>query len=378
MRKCRLLCVLLTLSLFLTGCWNRREIGNLSIVMGFAVDSADEDKIEVTSQIANTKNSTASGEGSGGDASHYNNVTIEGEYVFPSIRTSVSKAGSKLYLAHNFVIIFGQEAAEKGLGNYMDFFLRDHEMRLSMHLLVARGKGKDILDTSADFQKIPAIHIKNLIESQQELSAGMTVDLLDFTSRLYTKKAAPLIPIIEIDETGGEKQLRMSGTAVFKEDKMIGELSAHETRGILWAKGEVEKGVVMTSPSEKNHTGIDILQASGGIKPEIDENGNVSMVIQVRADGAFGSERGHENYTSEDGLDILLSSFSAEIENEIRSALRRGRELESDLFGFSEILYKKDPKLWEEKKDMAFHNLPVRIETHVKILSAGRMNQPVN
>lgn len=377
----RFLALLCLLSMvLLSGCWNRREIGNLSIVMGLSVDTKENEpeKIEVTSQIANTKNTSKSGEGGQKSEDSYNNVSIEGDYVFPSIRSSVSKAGSKLYLAHNFVIIFGQDMARKGLGKYMDFFLRDHEMRLSMQLLVARDRGKDILDTSAGFQKIPAMHIKNMIDAQKQTSNGVTADLLDFTTELYSDKAAPLLPMIETSGEGDKKQLQMSGTAVFNKDKMIGELTPYETRGLLWTHGKVNQGVVVASPSNNEHVGIDILHTSGNIKAEIDKNNEITMVMIVKAEGAFGSERGKDNYTTPEGLDKLLAGFSGEIENEIRAALSKSRALKADVFGFSNVVYKKNPKLWETRQNIEWYNLPVRIEVETKITSAGKINQPVS
>ena len=371
----------ITLCLFipftLCGCWNRREIGNLSIVMGFAVDTAEKekDKIEITSQIANTKG--ASSEENGPNV-HFKNITIEGDYVFPSIRASVSKAGSKLYMAHNFVVIFGQEAAEQGILQYMDFFMRDHEMRLSTNLLVARGRGADILNVSAGFQKIPALHIKNLIDSQEQLSSGFTVTAMDFCNRVYSKKSAPLIPIIEIDDSGEEEQLRMSGTAIFDENKMIGEMDNYETRGVLWATGGVSQGVVVTSPAENEFIGMDVLHSSGGTKTEIDENGKVTMVIQANVTGTFDSERGYEDYTTEEGLKTMTSAFSREVESEIRSALEKSKELKSDVFGFSEILFKSDPQLWEKMQNEDFYDLPVRIEVTSQILTSGRLRFPIN
>lgn len=369
----------LLLCFCLCGCWNRREIGKIAIVMGFAVDKGTkEDEIEITAQIANTRTISSASEGKGGDAKPkpYLNLSSTGDYVFPSIRSSVSKSGSKLYMAHNYVVLFGQETAEDGLGNYMDFFLRDHELRLDMHLLVARGKGADVLDVNAGFQSIPSLHIHDLIQAQKQLSTGMTVTVFDYMNKLAAGRGAPLIPIIEIDKSGGEDVLHMTGTAVFSDDKMIGELTERETRGLLWATGEVEQAVLMV-PMGEEKVGIEVLRAKGNIKTETDKDGKVNMVITAEAEGALGSERGKENYTTPDGISRLLSAFSGEIESEIRAALTKSRILSADVFGFSDVLYRYHPKKWEALKDMPFYDLPVRIEVKTKIDSSGRIGRPI-
>ena len=377
-RICAFLLSLL-LCLSLCGCWNRREIGKIAIVMGFAVDKGvKEDEIEITAQIANTRTISSASEGKGGDAQQkpYLNLSSVGDYVFPSIRSSVSKSGSKLYMAHNYVVIFGQETAEDGLGNYMDFFLRDHELRLDMHLLVARGRGADVLDVNAGFQSIPSLHIHDLIGAQKQLSTGMTVTVFDYMNKLAAERGAPLIPIIEIDKSGGEDVLHMTGTAVFSDDKMIGELTERETRGLLWAMGEVEQAVLMV-PMDDEKVGIEVLRAKGGMHAETDKDGKITMVISVEAEGALGSERGKENYTTPEGIDRLLSAFAGEIESEVRAAHEKSRTLSADVFGFSDVLYRRHPKKWESVKNTSFYDLPVRIEVQTKIDSSGRIGRPI-
>ncbi|MBQ7035983.1 MAG: Ger(x)C family spore germination protein [Clostridia bacterium] len=367
------------LCLSLCGCWNRREIGKIAIVMGFAVDKGEkEDEIEITAQIANTRTISSASEGKDGGAKPkpYLNLSSTGDYVFPSIRSSVSKSGSKLYMAHNYVVLFGRETAEEGLGNYMDFFLRDHELRLDMHLLVAREKGADVLDVNAGFQSIPSLHIHDLIQAQKQLSTGMTVTVFDYMNKLAAGRGAPLIPLIEISKSGGEDVLHMSGTAVFSGDKMIGALSERETRGLLWATDEVEQAVLMV-PLGEERIGIEVLRAKGGMKAELGEGGNVTMVISAEAEGALGSERGKENYTTPEGIDRLLNAFAKEIESEIRACLAKGRTLSADVFGFSDVLYRYHPKKWESMQNTAFYDLPVRIEVKTKIDSSGRIGRPV-
>ncbi|MBE7063224.1 MAG: Ger(x)C family spore germination protein [Ruminococcaceae bacterium] len=381
MKKILLSLLSLVLSLSLCGCWDRREIGEIAIVMGFAVDSTEnEDEIEITAQIANTRTIAAaseSGGSGGGEQKPYLNLSASAEYVFPAIRSSITKSGSKLYMSHNYVILFGQELAERGLEKYMDFFLRDHELRLDMPLLVARGQGADVLDADTGFQSIPALHINDLISTQKQLSTGMTVTILDFMDRLSADRGAPMIPIMEIKEEKEKQTLHLSGTAVFDNDTMIGELDEQQTRGCLWASGKVNEAVIMTEVGD-DKIGIEVSQSSGGIKAETDDSGNTTMVLSVHARGDIGSVRGSEDYTTKEGVDILLKAFAGEIEEEIRSCLEKSRELKADVFGFSDILYRYHPKLWDQMQDAEFHNLPVRIEVETKLDSSGRLGQPIH
>ncbi len=373
----------LLLSLSLGGCWNKREIGKIAIVMGLAVDSSEkENEIEITAQIANTRTIATAGEsssgggGGGGEGKPYLNLSSKGEYVFPALRSSVTTSGSELYMAHNYVILFGQDIAEQGLGKYMDFFLREHELRLDMQLLVARGRGSDVLDVETGFQSIPALHVNDLIKTQEQHSSGMTATVLDFMNRFAANRSAPLIPIIEVKDENGKQLLHMSGTAVFAGDTMTGELDERETRGLLWASDKVEQNVLMTRVGD-DQIGIEVLRSSGSIKAETDADDRVTMVIEVEARGTIGSERGKGNYTTKEGADALLTAFAGEVEGDIRACLEKSRSLSADVFGFSDILYRCHPALWEKMKDEKFYNLPVRITVKTHLDASGRIGGPV-
>lgn len=377
MKKQFVLFLTILLILPLSGCWNRREIGKIAIVMGFAVDKGEEDEIDITAQIANTRTIAASeNSGKGGEAKPYLNLTSRGEYIFPSIRSSVTKSGAKLYMAHNYVVLFGEELAKSGLGNYMDFFLRDHELRLDMHLLVAQGRAADVLDVNAGFQSIPALHINDLIKAQKQLSTGMTVTVFDFMNQLTLERTAPKIPIIEIDDSSENKVLRMSGTAVFQKDKMVGKLNEKETRGYLWAANAAREAVVVAHP-DGDSIGIEVVRANGKITAETDDKGQVTMVIRTEAEGSLGSQRGNRNYTTKEGLDTLLTAFAGEIESEIQACLKKSRALHADVFGFGDVLYRHYPDLWEKLQNREMYNLPVRIEVKTRLDSSGRIGAPV-
>ena len=123
--------IMITLSLSMTGCWNRRELPSLAIVLGLGIDKGQgNNKLELTTQIvktaelkSNTSNDEESSKGTGSGA--YWNVQESGDSVFSILRDFTHKSSRKLYWPHNQLIIFGRSLAEDGVGDYLDFFLRD-------------------------------------------------------------------------------------------------------------------------------------------------------------------------------------------------------------------------------------------------------------
>lgn len=370
MKKAITVLLIILIILPLCGCWDRREIGDLPIVMGFGIDKAEKpDKILITSQLANPSSSSASkGSKSSTSSSSFITITEEGDYVFPSVRKSALVAGKKLYISHTQVIVLGEDIAKEGISNYIDWFTRDHELRLEMYVLVADGTAKDILETPTDFQEVPAIHMSNLIKAQEDTSTGIVTDVLDFLDSFSSEKKSAVAPIIKVED----KMLKISGLAVFNHDKMVGTLTNEEGMGLLWGLNKFKKSVVVVS-AEKSKVGIEILKSSTKITPH--EDCSFEMDINIKAN--IGSERGSYDFASAEGTIILKKALAEKVESDIRKTLKRSSEFGTDIFGFSEIYYKKYPAQWEKHKN-EFKNPNLKINVKSQILIAGRIKAPIH
>lgn len=120
-----------------------------------------------------------------------------------------------------------------------DFFLRDHEPRFNMSVFLAEGNAKEILEIlNTELYDIPAREMKNSLVEQKALSKAPYVELHNFYQRLIDPYQDPYMPIIhKIDN-----DFKNEGTAIFKGDKLVGELNGVETRGMLRVQGELEGG----------------------------------------------------------------------------------------------------------------------------------------
>lgn len=377
--------ILITLSLSMTGCWNRRELPSLAIVLGLGIDKGQgNNKLELTTQIVKTaglKSSTANeggpGEGSGNGA--YWNVQNSGDSIFSILRDFTHKSSRKLYWPHNQLIIFGRSLAEDGIGDYLDFFMRDQETRLEVFILVAEDKAKDIFDVDPKLEKVPSINISDLIDAQSANSQTSTVKFYQFIDRLLSKPTAAIAPIIKIEGSGDNRNLVISGTAVFKDYKMVGELNKEETRGLLWGINKVKSGIItICCPNCQQKINLEILRSKGKIRSEFRE-GKPHMIIEVNEEGNIGSQDCPESFESPEEAKKLEELASESIKGEIESALHKARTLNADIFGFGEIIHQKHPKEWQEIKndwDKIFPDLDVEILINAKLRRSGSLDRP--
>ena len=376
-----ILIILVTIVLFTGGCWDRREMETLGIVAGVGLDwVGKEKKFVLTAQVIKpTQVQTPHGGGGGGGEGEEAVwvVKSKAETVFKGVRGFLFESSRRLYFPHNQIIVVGKDAAREGVGPLLDFFTRDAEPRLSEWFLVAEGEAAEVLQAKAGLEKIPALAISRLLNNYTGTSEIGRSNLLGFLTRLLSKTTAPYAPLIKVEGEGAELKYRISGTAVFRKDKYIGELNKRETRGLLWLLGEVQDGIV-TMDYGGGKVDVELIKSACRIRPEM-KDGSIRMQVEIRAEGNLGANLAPVDFSVTERTRDLNSKLATAIKGEVEASLEKARTLQADLFAFGEAVQRKYPKEWREleKKWMEiFPQLEVEIDVRTNLRLLGLTTRP--
>lgn len=365
----------------LCGCWNSRELDSLAIVLGVGIDRAEgPEKIKIIAQVVRPGEISSKGKnGGGGETPAYWNVENTGDTVFGAIRGLSDKSSRRLFFPHEEVLIFGRSVAEEGVRAYLDFFIRDPEPRNNIWILVSEGTAEEILNVPAKLEKIPSVKIADLVKNHNTItSQASAVTLHDFTTGLLSETTAPVAPMIGVTEDDGNQTMVITGTAVFKNDQLVGKLDEIEGRGLLWVLGEVKSGIIEVEDPQGCLVGLEIIRASGKFTPLL-ENGKVVMKIEVEEEGNIAEYAGSENLANASMVAFLEQKKTDAIRGEILAAFEKARELDADIFGFGDAVYQRYPKEWESMKDRwdeIFPDIELEISIQAKLRLMGRINNP--
>lgn len=111
--------LLCCLGMTASGCWNRREINEMAIVVTCALGK-DPLGVEVTAELPLVKPTTGAGGGGGGQGGPGQGagwaVSNRGRTPFEAIRGFIRFSGRKLYFGHTVAIIVGEDAAREDQG----------------------------------------------------------------------------------------------------------------------------------------------------------------------------------------------------------------------------------------------------------------------
>lgn len=373
--------------LLLSACWNRRELNELSVVMGMALDATDEPgRLKLTSQIVKTGAAQAMEKGGAGQKNNmYWDKVNYGYGIMQTLRGYTNEVSRKLYLPHNEIIIVGRALAEQGLKDHVDFFLRDHETRVDVKLLIADGEAGEVLGLYSELEAIPAFNLSKLLTVQRNTSNALEVNVAQFICTMSSKAGIGTMPLVYVldgneDETSEDKKRpHISGAGVFKDYKLIGELNQEENRGMMWLASKV-KGGVLTVGAPGGVAEIEILSSSCKLKPVIREDGTLEINATIQVNCSLASQTGKEDLAFPPNIKALEIAIVAKVKDEVNNTLRTAKEMQADVFHFADEFYRHYPDEWgkmETRWEEYFPSVIVNMDVTAKLRSMGRITKPM-
>ena len=365
--KYTIIIYLISVMAILSGCWGRTELKEVGIVSGIGIDKGIDTGFELTTQTVNPKDPK------GGKPTSVIVQTSKGVTIFEAIRDFIISTKKKQNLQHIHSLVIGKEIAKNGVTPVLDFFVRDHEPRFSMELFIAEDKAKDILEIQNKDFPIPSLTMKEAVDEQSSLSKAPHMNLHNFYQRLLEPYQDPYLPIIHKNKDDFE----VYGTAIFKGDKLVGELTALETRGMLRALGEVKGGIQVIqlfSPNEKPvDISIEIKSSESSITTTI-KNGQPTIQIEIKETGFIGDVSQRVLLNEKMIQDIKLL-YAEAVENEVKQTVSKiQKDFKANIFDFAGTIRRAEKYYWKqhyEQWDEIYPTLKVNVKVKTDISANG-------
>lgn len=355
------------LVILLTGCWNRTELNELGITTATGFDK--EDGVwKVTYQIV-----VPSAISSGAGASSNSGVNQSAVHVFSSQGKTMREAVDlnnlenprRLFFAHNNVVVLGKQAAEAGIDELIDLYLRNPDARETVQVIVTDGKARDIMQKFVPPERLPGSAIANILLKEKRLSSILPpVTIYDIALKLNSEAKAVGIPEIAVSGEDSDKlntidiykrtsvpaKLRLNRLAVFKGDRMVGWIKQNDSLGLSWLMDKV-KSVTYTIPcgsagKQGEFFSYRVTSAKTKITPRKEGDGYV-FGVKIRAGGDLLESTCPEDFKNPEVLKRLEHNIEAEIQKDVNNAWKTVQKYKADLPGFADKLHRKYPGEWK-------------------------------
>lgn len=367
-RKIISLCLILILSLFLlTGCYDARGVETLAYAVAIGLDKGENNILKLSIQFASSGDS-----GEGGSSSQYTDTTVttvECTSLDSGINLINSYMSKQVNLSHCKIIVFSETLAREGIADYISTLKNNTEIRPDCNIIVSRCNASDFLNASSPgLETLSARYYELVLNSSEYTGYTENITLYSFFFSYSNSFIEPIAILGGINSENTHKQdkttsyvsmdgdykadetpikdkasLENMGLAVFKRDKLVGELTGIESLCHLLVTNKFKSSsITIPSPFEQN----------GIIDLSITRNKNTSNTVQlvngypyikcsINIDGAVLSASNDFDFTKEDNLRILEEYAKSYLQEKIASYLyKTSKEFNADIVGFGRQLSK--------------------------------------
>lgn len=362
----KILCTFLLIIniLSLSGCWGYKEINDLPIVIGAAVDRLSDEEYLLTVEVLKTSEIVES-------SRKIDKVLLQttGKTIFDALRKLIVKNGNFLYWANMKIMLISRDIAEQDIVSVLDLFYRDIEVRAETRVLIAKDKAADIFKKNESKDEPTSMHILNIMDNSKKLSKIYPLKMYEIIDVIAIEEKdfiLPMLSVKDIDEKDKDINLQ---SAVFKKNRMIGTLNGEEVQTYILLSNNEEGGIRVNEISKDEDTKIsyEVEKSTAKIKP-IYENGEITINIDVITDVFIAEVMNYKfSIVEENVREYMKERLEEDIKYKSMEFLSKIQsELNSDILGFGGLIKIKYPRTWKEKREQWDEIFP-KIHTNINV-----------
>ena len=391
-----ILIVIVLLSVTFLGINSVNPIDSLAYVVSIGFDITEVGKLELSFQIAVPAGNSGGSSGSTSSQSSSSIISsVECNTIESGINLVNSYLGKKLNLSHCKAIVFSEEIATKGIGEYLYTLINNIEIRPTCNVIISKCNAKYFLNNSKPLLE-PLSSKYYEVASTAARNTGFTSDttLQEFFSS-FTDSFGECFAILGGINSGSDSNsdvnssdsnytasetpvdsqtnIETMGIAVFKDDKLVGELNGLESIAYLILVNELQNATIsIPSPFEStNYIDLYITKSKSNSEVYI-SNGTPFIKPNVKIEARVISMSDDYKYLNKENLDLIESYANNYIKSYINDYLyKTSKEFKSDVTGFGKYAVsnfltwdKWDKYNWLDNYPNSFFD--VSIDVHVK------------
>ena len=371
------------------------NIDNLAYVIAIGIDKSTNNQLKVSFQFTNT--SAYSSEGS----SENNQTiidTVESQSIHSSINLLNSYVGKNVNLAHCKVIVFSEAIAKEGISNYIYSFINDSQIRPTANIVISKCDAKYYLENSISKNDNVITKYYDMFPNSSDYTGYISdITLGNFFNQITNTNRCPVAILGGINSNSmetpnkdtssilannstisGERGTENIGLAVFKDDKLVGELTALEALCHSIIENKVNTFLISVPNPKDNKSTVD-LSANQYKKAKINidvSNGSPLIKVTIFINAKILSIDDNINYFDNSFLDEISTSANSYLSSTMSDYLyKTSKEYKTCINSFSNYAVKDflttkdwDSYNWKSAYNDAFFDVNVQTTINSSLL----------
>lgn len=372
--------ILLCSLLLLTSCIETLQLEDLGIILSRGVDSTEDQELEITMAILQFMKDAPS---------TTKTVSGSGKTLKAAVQDANKSVSQEIVPGKIDLDIYGRDLAEQGLNPILDTLRRDADIPNTLLLAVADSKASELFNVEEEsINTNLGEFLRGLIQPGTEEQLFPEVPSPSFSTTIRNEGIDPVLPIMGLRD--GLPAL--VGIALFKDDKMVGELPLEYEGYFKMMEGTLRNYFLnLTVP-------IKALEPYLVDKKHVEQFDHIDMSLVVEKGKSKIKLKNKEKLQYDTNVNIKLNlqeinvplkldlpEAVSKLENEIEKKIKENyenilshlKEVNSDAFGYG-IAYRiknKGGKLSDKEWDVKFPKIDVKFNVKVRIVQQGEVHR---
>ncbi|GGD95285.1 Ger(x)C family spore germination protein [Paenibacillus nasutitermitis] len=279
-------------------------------------------------------------------------------------------------------VLFGEVLSQKGLWQHVDTLIRDPAIGNKVSLAVVEGDANQLLQR--EYAQYPSTgdYIENLIRSAYRTNEIPYSNLYTFTRDYFDKGIDPITPLVRAYKNA----IRISGLALFREDRYVGKIESRNSLLFASLIGPVKAGDLSIPVPDGDGEGSDIVFMSfisskrkvtvNAVHP-IKSGSDLSVTIKLKIRGSLLEYSGKQNVQDSKVQRKLETQMNAYLEKEALTMIKNMQLLGADSMGIGQYARNKmGYAQWKEVDWHAFYSqTPIKVVVDMKIKDVGKVQE---
>lgn len=273
------------------------------------------------------------------------------------------------------VIILGEDLARAGINNMVEALFRGAQIPKTENFAVAEGRGEDVLRAPIKDYSNMGEYLKGVLKQSEKRSFIPSTTLYQFGVNRAPGKN-PIMPLLTLKN----QKVEVTGTAIFKKDKMIGKANLDESRSLVMLRGIEASGnipyIIKKDGQILDKGSVNV--CCGGRKVKMDCNGDkFSYLITVYLKGSLIEHEFNKNFIQNPDLHKMIENqIAADTKSDCMKFIEKmQQEYKVDCIDINKYILAKWRKEFQNQVDQSgfIENLDIKVKVKMKLKNVGEL-----
>ena len=357
--------IIILFILFLTGCYNYKELNKIGIVSSISIDKKDNNYL-VGAQVLNVKNKE--------DTNSSKVIVYEasGKTIEEALRKMTTKSNKKLYGGHLGKLVISEEVANDSIIDTIDLFQRLPEIKDEFTITICKGTDAiNVIKIMTSPESIPADYVTGEIQTADIESALTYSSKLDeFVSYYLKDYIDPVVSVIKVNNydkkgttlsnnetTNPKTKIVLDNIAITSDGKLEKYLKKDETIGYNFIRNSIKEMIIPIKCDNNNYASISLISNKTKTKV-LKNNNNYTIKLNINSNASINEYNCTEDLDKEKTIMDIQKETEKQIKKYINKTLDIQKKSKSEFLGFKRMIFLEYPK---------YNNEKYNIKTNVKV-----------